>query len=290
MAEAPRPVIKNILVMTDFSPAADAALRYAAGWARRLQASLHVVHFMRPSSYSLAGDAYGQLMEQLWKDSQEALDAIAASELLRDLPHTLAQHPGDIWDGLPALVAEHHIDLIVLATTGRTGLNKVLLGSTAETVFRAMACPVLVLGPGAGAATLEGPRSVLLAVDFGAATAGALRHALALTEASGATLNLVHVLPPVDEEYTPGLAAAEHAEARLRALLVDGNAAAATRAGLFVRFGHPAEQILACARHVAADVIVLGARRPPKLAFYTGWAVAYQVMAHAPCPVLTVRE
>ncbi|HVB39514.1 MAG TPA: universal stress protein [Terriglobales bacterium] len=293
MAEtaAPRAAITNIMVMTDFSPASEVALRYAAGWARRLHATVQVVHFMRPASYSLAGDAYGQLMEQLWKDSQEGLDAIEAGEVLSGVAHATRLHPGDIWDGLPALVTEYGIDLIVLATTGRTGLSKVMLGSTAETVFRTMPCPVLVLGPGAGAyASFEVPRSVLLATDIGAATPGAVRHAVALTEAAGASLHALYVLPPTDEAYTPGVAAAEHAEARLRALLASESSPVAARAKLFVRFGHPAEEILACARAVAADVIVLGARRPPKLAFYTGWATAYQVMGHAPCPVLTVRE
>lgn len=172
-AAAPQP-ITNILVMTDFSPPAEAALRYAAGWARRLGASVHVVHFMRPAIYGLAGEAYGQLMEQLWKDSQEAMDAIAVSDTLRGIPHSQWLHPGDIWDGLPDLVKEKAIDLIVLASTGRTGLRKIMLGSTAEAVFRAMACPVMILGPGARAyAQFETPRSVLLATDFGAASAKA---------------------------------------------------------------------------------------------------------------------
>ncbi|HEY7839508.1 MAG TPA: hypothetical protein VIC54_13005, partial [Terriglobales bacterium] len=46
----------------------------------------------------------------------------------------------------------------------------------------------------------------------------AVRHAVALTEAAGASLHALYVLPPTDETYTPGVAAAEHAEARLRAL------------------------------------------------------------------------
>lgn len=287
---APVVAIKNIVVMTDLSPASDHALRYAAGWAKRLGAVVHVAHFIRPMTYAMAGDAYGLLMERLWQEGREGLAAIEASDVLRGIPHTTNLDPGEILDGLSVMVQARQADLIVLASAGRRGLEKLLLGSTAEAIFRSVACPTFILGPACGSYQLtRPPKNILVALDFGAAAERTLAHALSLSRQASAVVYIMHVLPPPTGECASCLSEAELAEARMRAMFV------ATREGAAepeyaVKFGHPAEEIVKAAWGYGADVIVLGARRPPKMALYTGWATAYQVLSEAPCPVFTVRE
>lgn len=278
---------KNILVMTDFSPASDRTLRYAAGWARASGAMLHVAHFIRPMAYALAGDAYGELMNRLWQDGREGLAALDQSEMLRDIPHATWLDPGEILDGLPSLISAHQVDLVLLASSGRRGVGKVLLGSTAEAVFRTTGCPVLIVGPGVADTRLQAPRVVLLATDFGAAAQRAAAYAFAVAQQRHAQLYLLHVLHPPVEECSLCTAEVKAAQARLLELAPPG----APRAELntIVHFGRPAEEIVKTARELTADLVVLGARQPPQFTLYSGWATAYEVLGDAPCPVLTLR-
>lgn len=289
-AVAPRIAIQNILVMTDFSPASRQVLRYAAAWARRYGATVHVAHFIRPSTFALAGDAYGELLERRWQEGREGLAAIAASETLRGVSHDTYLDPGEIRDGLQAVIPARDVDLVVLSSTGRRGLAKVLLGSTAEEIFRSVAPPVLILGPETWARPVPAdPSNILLATDFGPAAERASAYAFSLAQESQARLHLLHVLPAPNGECAPCGQEAAVAEARLRAAIPPGTEDWC-QPEVHVKFGQPGDEILKTASELGADLIMVGARRPAKLSLYLGWATAYQVLGEARCPVLTVRE
>lgn len=289
-AVMPRIAIRNILVLTDFSPRSEMALHYATTWARKLGAMLHIAYFIRPTSYALAWDVYGPVMEKVWEDGRAGLAAIDASVELKDVLHATYLNPGEIHDGLEELITAQKVDLVILASAARTGLGKVLLGSTAESVFRTAPCPVLMLGP--GAQRLEParkPQTLLFAADFGPATARARGLALSLAQELQARLYLLHVFAARGGNKMAPPSEIEAAERQLRAL-VPPEAESWCEAMAMVRMGEPATEIVQAAAEVGADLIVLGARRPPRLSVYTGWANAYTVLHNASCPVLTVRE
>lgn len=280
--------IKNILVMSDCSPTSERTLRYAVDWARVSGAMVHVAHFIRPMAYALAGAAYAELMNRLWQEGRESLAAIDDGEILREVPHAAWLDPGEILDGLPALISAHQIDLLVLASVGRLGLRKVVLGSTAEAVFRTTGCPVLMVGPGVADARPRGPGVVLLATDFGPAASRAAAYAFSLARQRRARLHLLHVLRPPVEAGSLCAAEVNTAQARLLALAPLG--AEPGERNTIVHFGRPAEEIASTAREIGADLVVLGARRAPQFTLYSGWATAYEVLGDVPCPVLMLRE
>lgn len=285
-----RVAIKNIAVMTDFSEASATALDYAAAWARRLGAKLHVVHFVRPAAYVLAGDAYAELMDKIWQDGRAGLAAIDASPRLEDIPHATRLDPGEVPGGLCELVRTLHLDLVVLASAAHTGLEKVVLGSTAELVFRTLPVPVLMLGPRArNVNPVRGIQSLLFATDFGPASERAAVFAFSLAQEQQARLHLLHVVPLPGVGKASQQAAVDVAEQQLRALIPAGAESWCDPAPL-VRVGDAAVEIVKAADELHSDLIVLGTRRPPRLSLYTGWANAYKVLHDAPCPVLTVRE
>lgn len=289
-ANSQRVAIRNILVMTDFSPRAEAALRYAADWARKLGATIHVAHFIRPALFAVAWDAYGPLMEKAWEQGRAGLAAIDARPDLQDLPHATYLDPGEILDGLKRLIETQHVDLVVLASAARKGLGKVLLGSSAETVFRSVPNPVLVLGPNVRLPEKASEvRTILFATDFGPTTARAAMFACSLAQELQARLYLLHVLPLPGVENAPRKSEVEVAERQLGALVPVGAESWCEPVPL-IRAGDPAAEIVKAADATQADLIVVGTRRPPRLPVYTGWATAYQVLHQAPCPVLTVRE
>lgn len=285
---AQRISIRNILVTTDFSSASAAALRYAGQWAGRLGANVHVAHFIRPIEYAVgAGYGYGVDVETLMEVGRREMTQLEAEAGREGLACQTYLRYLELQEGLAALIPELDIDLVVLASAGRRGLSGLLLGSTADTIFRSVSCPVLMLGPEASAKPLAGGK-VLFATDFGPAAQAASRLAVAQAQAWRAELSLLHVLPKTDSgvSQTPEVAATE---ARLWEL-APADAADWRRPQALVRFGRAPKEIVKLARSWGCGLIVLGARRAPRVPLYHGWEIAYQVLCEAPCPVLTVRE
>lgn len=133
---------KRILVTTDFSPAATAALEAAAHLARRFDgASLTLVHvyetmskpFTDHPAYRAYADVDSELRAALSKLGNEHLTADVSTELL--VGESAA-------NAIVEYAKNNQFDLITVATHGRTGLSRLLLGSVAEKVTRLAACPV----------------------------------------------------------------------------------------------------------------------------------------------------
>ena len=142
--------LKNILFATDFSEASQAALPYAAAIARRYDSQLHVAHIMSPASYiipSLPGDpvTLDSIHEAARADARQRMEAVASH--LKTVPHHTYVREGDVWESLADLIQTHEIDLLVVGTHGRTGVQKLILGSKAEEILRLVPCPVLTVGP-----------------------------------------------------------------------------------------------------------------------------------------------
>ena len=144
-------MIKRILGPTDFSPDADAALQYAIDLANHMGAAVHLLHVvenpMLPAAWS--SDMYTAEIAGL----QMTLARDAETRLRRAIPCIAGSRFGfnhDVRMGpVPATIVQYAceelIDLIVMGTTGRTGLAHVLMGSVAERVVRTAPCPVLTL-------------------------------------------------------------------------------------------------------------------------------------------------
>ena len=186
------------------------------------------------------------------------------------------------------------IDLIVVGTRGRTGVEKVLLGSQAEEVLRRAPCPVLTVGP--HAQPEDGTRgkiaSILYATDFGFASLAAAPIAISLAEEYQSKLTLMHVIENRDEHQTAAPEEfGELSEHHLRALLPrEANFWCAPH--FVVEHGVPADKILEVARRTNADLIVLGVHKPeglPGASTHLPIATVHHIVAHAQCPVLTMR-
>jgi nucleotide-binding universal stress UspA family protein len=141
----------RILVPTDFSPAADAALGYARALAKALGASLHILHvFDDPyTTAAYAPEVYASLppdfRERALQDAARELEARLGAEEKRQFGGTT-----DVVVGSPAkeiirFADAKSIDLIVMCTHGRSGLAHLLLGSVAERIVRTAPCAVLTV-------------------------------------------------------------------------------------------------------------------------------------------------
>ena len=208
---------------------------------------------------------------------------------------TMIERNIGVWPVLSKRLEEGDIDLIVMGTHGRTGVNKAVFGSSAEEVFRRANVPVLTIGPAVRTGGHNGGRfqCVLFATDFNAVSNTAAAYAASLAQENQSRLILLHVLPtpkPGKAQKTEQLSVAE-ALHRVENLLPP-DAELWCRPELMVEHGDPGAQILAVADRSGADLIVLGVRGMDtltRIATRVERATAYEVAAHAHCPVLTVR-
>jgi len=285
--------VNNILFLTDFSPAADAAIPYAADVAKRFGARLYALHVQTPIINPMAEPA-------TWAALQEAAEAETKKQretLLKSFPglqpEVLIQE-GGLESALLSVVEKNKIDLIVLGTRGRSGVGKFFLGSVAEEIFRGAPCAVMTVGPrSAGENAWKGKISeIVYATDFSAQSVAAASYAISLAEEFQAHLTLLHVI--ADEKPGDLVHPAElikSAEHRLRNL-IPSEAEPWCEPRFAVEQGSPAEKILEVANRRKANLIVLGVHRPggfPGAATHLPTATAHKVVSNAPCPVITVR-
>src|SRR5262249_50837501 len=136
--------IHTILFPTDFSECSDAAFRLASSFARDYGAHLIVVHVYSPPldhSEEVARRPPDSYEDSLWKN----LKNIRADDLKYDIDYQLVE--GDAAVEILRLAADRPCQLIVIGAHGRSGIERLLLGSVAEQVIRQATCPVLTTKP-----------------------------------------------------------------------------------------------------------------------------------------------
>ncbi len=143
--------LSKLLYPTDFSELSTYALRYAKSFAQAYRAELHCLHVVDEAyQYWVAmgpdGVPMGPATEDVMQSAQKDMDKFAAEHLANADGNVITK----VVLGRPFMeiirYARHtEIDLIVLATHGRTGLSHVLMGSVAERVVRKATCPVLTI-------------------------------------------------------------------------------------------------------------------------------------------------
>jgi nucleotide-binding universal stress UspA family protein len=145
--------IRSILMPTDFSECGNYALSYAASLARSFGASILCVHVIEPMVPTVGYSGMTEplpiadITDQLENSAERELPKIAEREEFAGLEiEELIVH-GEAASEIVRVARERKVDLIVVSSHGRTGLGRILFGSTAEAVVRHAPCPVLVVKP-----------------------------------------------------------------------------------------------------------------------------------------------
>jgi nucleotide-binding universal stress UspA family protein len=290
-----RVTLKNILYLTDFSEPSEAALPFAATIAREYQSKVYALHILMAVPMAQATPESTETMIEAQEERAEA-DMQRVESQLAGLPHEtyLERGPG-VWPAVEDAIKEYGIDLIVLGTHGRTGFQKLLLGSAAEEIFRRSYVPVLTIGPWARKGLHQGAKfhHILFATDFTQESLAAAPYAVSMAEENQARLILLHVMR--EPNKAPAEKGAEESVANAMSRLhelVPAEAELWCRPEAVVQFGNTAEQILETAKEHGADLIILGVRNATgylRAATHLERTTAHKVVAHATCPVLTVR-
>ena len=144
--------IKNILMPTDFSRMSLAAAEYALDLAEKYNAKVHVLHVLEKTppiltirSLDLSEE---KIIKSIEKDARNSLKTVIEQISRPGGPEiTSSIVKGIDHEEIVRFTKEHKIDLVVIATHGRTGIMYTLLGSVAEKVIKYSKCPVLVVTP-----------------------------------------------------------------------------------------------------------------------------------------------
>ena len=284
---------KNVLFASDFSPASKAAAAFAGELARRYEAKLYALHVRPPVVNAMTPPGTWRSLEkaaldedmQHTKELSETFPGIEMEVLIRE---------GGLWSSLASVLEERDVDLVVIGTRGRSGIAKFVLGSEAEEIFRQAPCPVMTVGPDAATAGKRAGqiKKILFATDFSPASSAAAPYAVSLAQECEAHLTLLHVT--AEPKFggliqPPELARSFH---QLLHKLVPAEAELWCVPEYLVEKGNPAEKILEVAARTGAELIILGVRQPsgfPGAATHLPITTAHKVVAHARCPVLTIR-
>ncbi len=142
---------KRILWPTDFSPLSLQGARYARAFGKRFGAELHVVHVIPPAltpdfAATLPTEVPVVYSEQeLAETCRQRLQELVSAQFA-GLPGVSVHVTfGNPWSSICRHAEQNDVDLIIVATHGRTGLRHVLIGSTAERIVQHAPCPVLVV-------------------------------------------------------------------------------------------------------------------------------------------------
>jgi nucleotide-binding universal stress UspA family protein len=224
----------------------------------------------------------------VWEEAHHRMDAFTQDWSAARCPWKSLVNRGDLVDVIPAMIEEQDVDLIVLGTHGRLGVSKLILGSSAEKIYRSAACPVLTVGPGVQKRPEWSLRRILCPVDPAEDPEAVLRYALSLAEESQAELVILEAVPLVPWPHRESV---EERSRRAIESLIPESARDWCTFQIVIRWDYPADAFVREAEERQVDLIVMSVHksRLTSLSAHLPWPVASEVVSRAPCPVLTIR-
>jgi len=134
----------EILLPVDGSPAAEQAMPHVFDLAERFDATVHVL-FVVNTTRDSAGVVGGTVLDTLEREGRRVVDEVKARGERRGIETHGVVRRGAPHEAILDYATEHGVEVIVMATHGRTGVERVLLGSVTERVVRAAPVPVLTV-------------------------------------------------------------------------------------------------------------------------------------------------
>lgn len=293
----------KILFATDLSRSAEGAEVYASTLAASWGATLTVISVLEfPPGLNPEYPVNRLYLAELMKQATRGLVAVKERTSARGVVAQTRIATGIPSEEVSAAARAEGTDLVVVGTVGKTGLEHVLLGSTAERIIRTAPCPVLVVRTERSRAEQGGKqppvefKRLLVPVDFSDCSLDALEYAVFVAQRTKASLTLLHVMEPVSYGLDFTFPHPEKRVLQREAIasrldgLVSSLASAQVTADHLLRGGLPHDSILEAARTGSADMIVMGTHGRRGLSHALFGSVAESVLRQAHCPVLTVRS
>ncbi|MGE0449579.1 MAG: universal stress protein [Vicinamibacterales bacterium] len=297
---------RNILCPIDFSETSARALGYATALARWYDARLEVLHVVPAPEAD---------------DDRAGEDHRGSTGVMKRIQGTMVSSGADGLDATPRVetgrpnhviarrAQEMPADLLVLGAHGRSGFNRLMLGSVTEKVLRQVTCPVLTVPLAAHPQADERVsfKTILCPIDYSPSSLLALQHALDLARQAGGCVTVLHALEYIDTaepaELSPfdpchdavvesrgrRLQLVERARSQLHASVAPESREWCDIQESAVLVDRAYKAILKQADALHADLIVMGAQGASGLELMVYGSNTQHVLRAAACPVLTVK-
>ena len=296
---------KHILLTTDLSPNAEAAVPFAVALAKQSGGTIHLFHAFENEMREalMSGNLFGASawLTAVHKQREEKLTEFAMNLSAKtglEITHTCVHgHPAN---EAITFARKVNADLIVLSTHGRTGIQHLILGSVAEKVVRLSPVPVLTVRP--GEIVPDEFKTILVPTDFSANADAALPFAVKLAKQHGAKLILAHVVenstyysdttwsegigPDVEQWMESIKAQGEKKLAEAAALLASKSEVPVTAV---LKCGRAHEEICAIAKEHKADIMVLSTHGYTGFSHLAYGSVAERVLRSCSVPMVSIR-
>ncbi|MGA7885333.1 MAG: universal stress protein [Acidobacteriaceae bacterium] len=281
--------IHQVLIATDLSQYCNLAMSFGLELARAYQSISQVVHVFPVREFVIAGpEAVAAARVATERDLGKLKSDLREHGYIEGEDYQLTLMEGEVAEAILEAARRKQVDLILVATHGRSGLGRALMGSVAEQVFRQSLTPVMTLGPNLHLASASRiPRNILLAADFSPAAARAALYAAWLARQHDARLTVLHVVEPSALAGGADRATVEMGIERKLNRMLEGQAGA--RSKVRIEAGKTVPTILRVADDINADLLVMGVRPWAGVFDRFMWPHAYEIVREARCPVLTVR-
>ncbi len=301
MAATPRASIERILCPIDFSDISHHALAHAAAIAKWYEARLTMFY----AFVSLPTvDAPPLVLEEEDRARLIAQMREFAGSVARDVPVDYqVREAGLVHDAIVTQVDAAKADLLVLGTHGRSGFQRLFLGSVTEKVMRKVKCPTLIVPPRAPDVAPDASvqfRRILCPIDFSYSSLAALEHAINMAEEADGQLTLLHVteVPAaltqepfvVDTELSRVRDAAVNDARRRLETLIPEEAGDYCKVDTAVVEGRAYREILRQAAEKKTDLMVMGVHGRGALDLLLFGSTTHHVIRASTCPVLIVRQ
>jgi nucleotide-binding universal stress UspA family protein len=308
--------IKTILCPIDFSGYSRRALDHAVAIARRYESTVTVLHVypLPPiAAFGLESPAPGGAV--LTPENRERLTKAIATFVEAseepDIPIEVAisQTAGSTANEILNQASAMRADLLVMGTHGRSGFDRLVLGSVTEKVLRKAQCPVLIVPAHAPEAVPVAPvvfKRILCPVDFSDLSIHALNYAMSLAQEADARLTVLHVMMYDLEIEAPEMYETVMADRRLTVAdyrdrcekysrerlqtAVPETVRAYCTVETLLATGKPYREILRVAAEQQADLIVMGVQGRGAADLMVFGSTTQHVVRQADCPVLALRK
>ncbi|HWR25977.1 MAG TPA: universal stress protein [Methanosarcina sp.] len=293
-------IFENIMVATDGSEIARKAVDSAIKIAKLNKAKLYAVNVSAPGETKVTQhdprDAEWEkhMEEHLTKQGKEATHYVETTGKILNVVVEPVILKGNPASEIANFAEKNDVELIVMGTLGKSGVQRFLLGSVAENVIRHSKVPVLVVR----GEVKDNPYSqILIATDGSKASGDAAYLGIKFARQNGAKVYALYVTDItahdailIDEAWvTEECEACEKTGHRATSSVEEKAKFAGLEAESTILKGDPAEKILEFANEHGVDLIVVGSLGRSGIERFAIGSVAEKVVRHAKVPVLVVR-
>jgi len=301
---------RRILCPVDFSDHSRRALDHAIAIARLHKSTVTVLYVFAPMPVAAVGLGPMGLEPTVLSpiDSERLLEETKAFAAMESAPGVTVEtlvRGGSAAAEIVDQAVDMQADLLVMGTHGRSGFERLILGSVTERVLRKAPCPVMTVPTGLPDAVPAGPvlyKSILCPVDFSESSLKALEYATTMAVQAHGQLTVLHV-DERDFEHADGVGGVAYDAGKTMGEFLEERAQASQRrledvtkgvptncvVDTLQTNGTPWREVLRVAAERRSDLIVMGVqgRGSTDLLFFG--STTQHVVRQATCPVLTLR-